>query len=124
MLEPRPRLTLVEDDAFLLGALSFALEAEGYRVFGFTSAAETLARIEATDCLVIDFRLPDMDGLTLIARLREQGLREPAILITPNLDERCRHKAGLADVDIVEKPLLTAELGRRIEARLAGWTAR
>ncbi len=67
------------------------------------------------DCLVVDLKLPDLDGLALIARLRDVGVTTPAILITTTPDERCRKTAAAAGVAIVEKPLLDGTLRRAIE---------
>jgi FixJ family two-component response regulator len=116
----RPRVTIVEDDISLLNALSFALEEEGFAVATFDRGQALLDRPRATDCLVIDLRLRDADGLTLIRDLRELGLSAPAILITSNPDERCRSRAASAGVEIVEKPLIGTDLGRRIAEAIAG----
>ncbi len=115
-----PHVTIVEDDVSLLGALAFALEAEGYAVRSFTTAEGLLRDTPHADCLVVDLKLPDMDGLTLIRRLRETDVMVPAILITTNPDERCRAAALAANVAIVEKPLISGELRRRIDEAIAG----
>ena len=110
----RPRVTIVEDDVSLLNALAFALETDGYVVSPYTAASPLLARPPAADCMVIDRKLPDMDGLELIEALRKLGPQPRAILITTNPDERVRQAAALAGVAIVEKPLLGGELRDRI----------
>jgi DNA-binding response OmpR family regulator len=114
----RPRVTIVEDDISLLNALSFALEEEGFAVAAFVRGQDLLERPRATDCLVVDLRLRDEDGLTLIDDLRKLGLSPPAILITTNPGDRCRRRAAEAGVDIVEKPLIGADLGSRIAAAI------
>jgi DNA-binding response OmpR family regulator len=117
-VSPPSRIVLVEDDLSLLNALGFSLETEGYSVAPYTTGADAIALAEGADCLVIDRKLPDMDGLALIARLRGRGIRAPAILITSNPDDHCRRAAAEAGVEIVEKPLLGAELRQRIEASI------
>jgi two-component system, LuxR family, response regulator FixJ len=112
------RIVVVEDDAPLLGALAFALEAEGWEASTFASPAEALAGVGSAACLLIDYNLPQMDGLTLISRLREQGVDAPAILITARPDERCRRRARAAGVAIVEKPLAPGRLEQQIKAEL------
>ena len=47
-----------------------------------------------------------MDGLTLLAGLRERDVASPAILITTNPDRKCREKARVVGAEIVEKPLM------------------
>jgi FixJ family two-component response regulator len=114
-----PRVSIVEDDLSLLSALAFALEADGFAVRSFTTAEGILGATTQADCLVVDLRLPDMDGLTLIKRLREAGADAPAILMTSNPDPRMRAAAQAAGVPIVEKPLVSGELRRRIDEAIA-----
>ena len=122
-------IVIVEDDPSLLGALTFALEADGFFVHGHArgEAAAADPDIAAAGCLVVDLKLPDIDGLALVAQLRAAGVTTPAIVITTNPDERRRREAVRAGVDIVEKPLIDGELRRHIdlalaEGRLAGPT--
>jgi CheY-like chemotaxis protein len=63
------------------------------------------------DGTVIDLRLPGIDGLTLIERLRAGGARMPAILITTTPTSAA---AAAGQAEIVEKPLVTGELRLRI----------
>ena len=112
------RIAVVENDAPLLSALAFALEAEGWEVSTFQSATEALARIGPVDCLLVDDKLPQMDGLTLIVRLRERGVTAPAVLIAGRLDPRRPRRAAAAGIAIVEKPLVAEELTQRIQAAL------
>ena len=118
-------IVLVEDDLSLLSALTFALEADGFVVNahdrGQTAIDSDLGR---ADCLVVDLKLPDMDGLTLVAALRAKGVEAPAIVITTAPDERRRREAARAGVQIVEKPLLDGELRRHIDLALGGHAAR
>ena len=112
-------ILVVEDDDSLLGALAFALEADGFTVHAFGAAVPVLSAPVHVDCMVVDMRLPDLDGLTLISRLRGKGVRAPAILTTTSPDERTRRRATDMGVEIVEKPLITGELRGRIGALLA-----
>jgi DNA-binding response OmpR family regulator len=121
MPEIRARsVVIVEDDASLRAALAFALEADGFTVHAYGGGEPLLAEMVRADCMVVDMRLPDIDGLTLINRLRQKGVWEPAILTTTNPDERTRRMADRMGVRIVEKPLITGELRREIEAMVAG----
>jgi len=117
--DDRPLITIVEGDTPLLRALEFACDAEGWRVAAFTSATELLRDPPATDCLLVDHKLPGADGLALILELRQLGLTAPAILIASRLDEAKRRAAAESDVVIVEKPLVGGELRLRIEAALS-----
>jgi len=114
----KPLITIVEGDTSLLRALEFACDAEGWRVAAFDSPIALLEQPPATDCLLVDHKLPGVDGLALILQLRQRGLTAPAILIASGLDERKRRAAAESDVVIVEKPLVGGELRGRIEAAL------
>jgi FixJ family two-component response regulator len=108
---------VVDDDPALLGSLEFALNAEGYRVHGCAGAAAALKpMVEAPACMVIDYKLPGMDGVDLAVRLRRNGMTAPLILITTNPDARCRAKAARCGAVIVEKPLLDNNLIRQIRS--------
>jgi two-component system response regulator FixJ len=112
-----PCVLVVDDDAALLGALEFALQAEGYRVCSCADAeAAMLAPANEVACLVIDYKLPDIDGMDLAQRLRNAGVTAPIILITSNPDARCRARAARGGAVIVEKPLLGDRLLREIRA--------
>lgn len=113
----QPCILIVDDDPALLGSLDFALRAEGYRVLSCpTAAAALLCCDETPQCLVIDFKLPDMDGMDLAGRLRGLGIAAPLILMTTNPDARCRAKAAKGGAVIVEKPLLGDKLLGQIRA--------
>ena len=118
-LPRRTSIVIVEDDASLLGALMFALEADGFVVHAYGCAAPLLASPVHADCMIIDLKLPDVDGLTLIKRLRERDVRAPAILTTTSPTDRTRRWAADMGVEIVEKPLITGELRGRIDELVA-----
>ena len=68
---------------------------------------------------MIDYNLPDMNGLDLLAALRRSGVTLPAILITTNPNALIRANAAAARVPIVEKPLLGNALVDGIRGALA-----
>ena len=113
------RIAVVETDAPLLNALAFALEAEGWEVSTFQSPAEALERIGPVDCLLVDDSLPQTDGLTLIDRLRQRGVAAPAVLMTARLDALRLRRAIMAEIAVVETPLVAEALRQRIQAALA-----
>jgi FixJ family two-component response regulator len=112
-----PCVLVVDDDSALLGALEFALQAEGYRVCSCADAEAALqVPADQLACLVIDYKLPDIDGMDLAQKLRNAGVTAPMILITSNPDARCRARAARGGAVIVEKPLLGDRLLRQIRA--------
>jgi FixJ family two-component response regulator len=83
---PEPVVLLVDDDPAVRSSIAFALEIEGFAVAAFESA-EALFKVEQAPqhaCIVLDHRLPGVDGLALLAALRARGDAAPAIIITSN----------------------------------------
>jgi FixJ family two-component response regulator len=72
----------------------------------------------ANTCIVIDQRLAGLSGLETLARLRQRGVWAPAILVTTHPSADLLRRAARAGVDVVEKPLLTDALARRVSAAL------
>ncbi len=112
---------VVDNDGDVLRSLRFAFEVEGFEVRSFANGEALLEQSALADegCLVLDYRLDGIDGLTLLDRLRKQGNRRPAVLITtPSAEIVLR--AARAGVDIIEKPLLrdtlVAKVRRLLEA--------
>jgi FixJ family two-component response regulator len=100
-------ILVVDDDPAVLTSLKFALELEGFVVKAFSTAQSLLRhRIGRHVCLVIDYRLPDTNGLDLLQRLRAKGVVAPAVIITSHPSEDVRRRAAKLAVPIVEKPFL------------------
>jgi FixJ family two-component response regulator len=117
----RPTILIVDGDPAICSSLKFSLRIEGYTVRDYSSASELLA--EATlpndGCLIIDFHLPGLDGLELLAALRQRTVVMPAILLATDPSGYLRVRAAKAGVPIIEKPLLTEALFQCIRATLA-----
>ncbi len=115
-------IVVVEDDPAVLNSLEFTLGAEGYQVRGFAQAADALASTAPghAEGLVIDYGLPDMDGLSLLSALRARAVKAPAVLIASTPSLRCRRDAEAAGVPLIEKPLLAEILSRRLGELLTG----
>src|SRR6185295_945802 len=93
---------IVDDDAAVRAALKFALEVEGFRVRLYDSPEAVLDEPELPQraCLVVDYRMPRIDGIELIKRLRERQVALPAILISARVNKQLHHLAerlGLVD---------------------------
>ncbi|MFZ0334593.1 MAG: response regulator transcription factor [Candidatus Acidiferrales bacterium] len=111
------RLLVVEDDLAIQGFLKKALAEAGYQVDTASNAktGEHLALEAIHDAFIIDLGLPDMDGLTLIARCRAQGNSAPVLILSArrSVDERVRGLEQGGD-DYLTKPFAFAELLARL----------
>ncbi|GGK51301.1 response regulator [Salinarimonas ramus] len=117
----RELVVVVDDDDAVRRALTFSLRLEGLRVEAHESGDHLLTSAPSTvGCLVVDYRMPGMDGVTLVERMRETDRELPAILIASKLDPALMARARAAGIDLVlEKPLEDAALIEGIKAALA-----
>lgn len=115
-----PAVFIVDDDPAVLNSLKFSLEIEGFSVRSYPTGANLLAAGEwpGCGCLVIDYNLPEMDGLELLSQLRIRGVAAPAILITSDPGLLLRRRAAAVGMPIVEKPLLGNALTEAIRKAL------
>ena len=107
-LGPLPNLVhIVDDDEAVRDSLQTMLEAAGYRTHGWASGAALLQGLAQLQpgCIVTDVRMPEIDGITLISRLRERKIRLPIIVITGHGEVPMAVQAMKAGaVDFIEKP--------------------
>jgi FixJ family two-component response regulator len=101
-------VVVVDDHPAVRNSLKFSLEIEGFCVHGYADADELLSvgDLPICSCLIIDQRLPGMNGLDLIAALQARQVIAPAILITSHPSFALSKRAARTQVPIVEKPLL------------------
>jgi len=98
---------IVEDDQAMRQSLVELLEEAGYKARAYASGEELLARREVAEpgCIVSDLRMPGIDGLSLLRRLRADGCALPLILITGHGDIPMAVNAMRAGaIDFLEKP--------------------
>jgi two-component system, OmpR family, response regulator ChvI len=113
-------IALVDDDRNILTSVSMALEAEGYRVQCYSDSVEALKAISTNppDIAVLDIKMPRLDGMELLTRLRREN-DLPVIFLTSLADET-DEALGLrmgAD-DYITKPFSLRLLTERIRAVL------
>lgn len=104
---------IVDDDAAVRDALSLLLGVYDYRVTVFANAESFLSayRPDWNGCLLIDIRMPDMDGLELQRHLCAGGCALPIIIMTGHGSiDSARSAFRLNAVDFLEKPLDKARL--------------
>jgi two-component system, LuxR family, response regulator FixJ len=113
-LPPRKSMIYVVDDDYdVRASLRFLLETEGFDVRTFRSGVALLASStrNRADCLVVDYKMAELDGLELALRLRRLQVSTPVILITGYPDENISAKASSAGVhQVLLKPNLEGNL--------------
>ena len=115
-----PTIALVDDDRNILTSVSIALEAEGYRIMTYTDGASALEGFKTSppDLAILDIKMPRMDGMELLRRLR-QKTDMPVIFLTSKdeeIDELFGLKMG-AD-DFIRKPFSQRLLVERVKSVL------
>ena len=103
---------VVDDDAAVRDSLRMLLEAAGFAVRTFDSASAFLASAPmGLGCVLTDVRMPEIDGLALLRRLRELGVHLPVIVMTGQGDIAIAVQAMKAGaIDFLEKPFDDATL--------------
>ena len=113
------RVLVVEDEASLAERLIDALGAGGYAADAAADGARAdyLAHTEGYDAIILDLGLPAIDGLTLLRRWREAGIRVPVLILTArdSWHEKVQGIDGGAD-DYVAKPFQMEEVLARLRA--------
>jgi two-component system response regulator ChvI len=115
-----PIIALVDDDHNILTSVSMALEAEGYRIMTYSDGASALKGFKTSppDLAILDMKMPGMDGMELLRRLRQDS-DMPVIFLTSKdeeIDELFALKIG-AD-DFIRKPFSRRLLVERIKVLL------
>lgn len=121
MLSKLGPVIVVDDDAAVRHALKFALEIEGFPVRIYDGPKQLLADADlpTSGCLILDYRMPEMNGLDLLDCLRQRRIDMPAILMTGQLSPELRERAVMAGVcNVIEKPMSDEALVDSIRAAL------
>jgi len=116
-----PKVLVVDDDIKLLKMLKRTLVFENLDVLTATNGREALEVVhqEAPDLLIVDWMMPEMDGLELIQHLRDANNRMPILMLTARdaVENRVFGLESGAD-DYLVKPFAPAELVARVHALL------
>jgi two-component system response regulator FixJ len=122
MAETNRMVHLVDDDEAIRRAASFMLRTSGYLVKTYASGVELLeaGREIPPGCILLDVRMPEMDGLEVQRALKDRGILLPVVVMTGHGDVNVAVQALKAGaVDFIEKPFEKAVLLGAIEEALA-----
>jgi two-component system response regulator MprA len=114
-------ILVADDDHKLLNMLRRTLSYEGFRVVTACSGQEALAQVEAErpEAVVLDWMMPELDGVEVLARLRAAANETPILMLTARdaIEDRVEGLQSGAD-DYLVKPFAPAELVARLHALL------
>jgi two-component system response regulator FixJ len=109
---------LVDDDEAIRRSVGFMLKTSGYHVRTYESGVELLKAASNLEpgCILLDIRMPGMDGLEVQAALKDKGVTLPVIIMTGHGDVSLAvHAMKAGSVDFIEKPFEKAVLLSAIE---------
>lgn len=116
----KPKVLVVDDEESILDFITMALEHEGYQVVTATTGSQALEvyQAERPQCVILDWMLPDLDGLQVCQRLR-QASSVPIVMLTAKgeWEDRVKGLDAGAD-DYLAKPFKYQELLARMRAVL------
>lgn len=119
-----PVVAIVDDDELFRESLTGNLENEGFSVRIYPRGREILdayEKGEAADLILLDWKMPEMNGIEVLRQLRGRAIQTPVIFLTVLSDQIYEEAALLGGaIDFVEKSRSFAILHKRIEVALAG----
>jgi len=122
---PPQRILVVDDERLVRWSLCQRLKADGYEVAEAGSLAEAVAEFKNADAAILDFRLPDGDGISLLKMLRQADPDLPVVMLTADKDVETiveAIKAGASDY--VTKPFEIDDVELRLSRALDGTRSR
>ena len=117
-MSDRKLIHVVDDEDAVRRSIGFMLKTSGYAVEAWTSGAAFLRQVRHAEqgCILLDVRMPEIDGLTVQRTLAERGVAMPIIIMTGHGDVSIAVQAMKAGaVDFLEKPFEKAALLSAIE---------
>src|SRR5262249_31535069 len=118
--EPIMKVLVVDDDVDLLNLMSYALRREGYDVLAAVDGEQALCRWETEhpDIVLLDGRLPGMDGFEVCRRIRHEATTPVIMLTVADEEDDILRGLQLGADDYMIKPFSARQLGARMKAVL------
>ena len=120
MMEENITVLIVEDDKYIMSLTTIYLKDEGYKTIAAITGKEAVALFFANnpDIILLDLGLPDMDGMEVIQKIRQQS-NAPIIVVSAREEENEKIKAlDMGADDYMTKPFYMGELLARIRVSL------
>ncbi len=119
--QPLHRVLVVDDEPSIVDAVATSLSYEGFEVTTASNGrnALSMAQENPPDIIILDIMLPDLDGLEVTRRLRQDGIRVPVLFLTAKdaLEDKV-HGLTVGGDDYVTKPFSLSEVIARVKAIL------
>ena len=115
-------ILLVEDEATVRAVAERALVRKGYRVVTAANGVEALERLaeeQQIDLLISDVVMPEMDGPTLVGKVREARPDMPIVFMSGYAEEQLRRSISVPDFAFLPKPFSVSQLGEAVRDALA-----
>jgi len=104
-------IAVVDDDAAVCDSIRILLEAHDLDVRTYLCGMGFLSENPDVTCVIVDYQMPRLNGLDLVAQMRERGSVTPAILMTGTNDPTVEQRATQLNVrQFLKKPLLPQQL--------------
>ena len=119
-----PRILLVEDDMDNLALFTLILETGGYSVDEFTDPNAALSKFKPNsyDLLVLDYRMPKLNGFELYKRIREMEQETKALLLTATheqiIDDNAKYLQDQRLLKVIRKPVTNEDLLEEVDSIL------
>ncbi len=112
---------IIDDDRMARESLKWLIESAGLPVQVFTNGMELLQQINATmsGCVLLDVRMPDINGMELLSKLKQHDIFLPVIIVTGHADVAMAVRAMKAGAfDFIEKPYNDALMLERVQSAI------
>jgi DNA-binding response OmpR family regulator len=117
--KPKAKILIIDDDKDITNLFSLFLEYNGYSVNAYTNPVEAFNnfRKNSHDLIILDLKMPNMDGMTLYHKIKEIGDKVIICFTTANISYIQQLQKGIIDIEkiVLYKPVLLKDLKNKID---------